>query len=157
MSTSLTKSTTVLIVGAGPTGLATALSLLHHGFHDFVIVDAVQHGENTSRAIVVHAATLEVRLFLLILDLVSEPSVKGPGYHRVWTRCRVARNENNNIRYWDALERSTQPRRCVSQTIHSPSVHCRHSPELDGACPQDKAGWLRCLCPPTSTGSWNEA
>ncbi|KAH0826179.1 hypothetical protein J3R83DRAFT_5611 [Lanmaoa asiatica] len=56
---SLPDNTTVLIVGAGPAGLAAALSLLHHGFRDFVIVDAVQHGENTSRALVVHAATLE--------------------------------------------------------------------------------------------------
>ena len=56
----LPETTTVLIVGAGPTGLATALSLLHHGFRDFVIVDAVLQGENTSRALVVHAATLEV-------------------------------------------------------------------------------------------------
>jgi len=55
----LPDSTTVLIVGAGPSGLAAALSLLHHDFHDFVIVDAVQHGENTSRALVIHAATLE--------------------------------------------------------------------------------------------------
>lgn len=57
---SLPDSTTVLIVGAGPTGLATALSLLHYGFLDFVIVDAVQQGENTSRALVIQAATLEV-------------------------------------------------------------------------------------------------
>lgn len=57
---SLPDSTTVLIVGAGPTGLAAALSLLHHGFRDFVIVDAVQDGKNTSRALVVHVATLEV-------------------------------------------------------------------------------------------------
>ncbi|KAI6123149.1 hypothetical protein EDD16DRAFT_1704481 [Pisolithus croceorrhizus] len=56
---SLPKNTTVLIVGAGPTGLASALSLLHHGFKDFVIVDAVVKGHNSSRAISVHAATLE--------------------------------------------------------------------------------------------------
>ncbi|KAI6111185.1 FAD/NAD(P)-binding domain-containing protein [Pisolithus sp. B1] len=56
---SLPKNTTVLIVGAGPTGLASALSLLHHGFKDFVIVDAVVKGDNSSRAIAVHAATLE--------------------------------------------------------------------------------------------------
>ncbi|KIK19525.1 hypothetical protein PISMIDRAFT_682987 [Pisolithus microcarpus 441] len=56
---SLPKDTTVLIVGAGPTGLASALSLLHHGFKDLVIVDAVVKGDNSSRAIVVHAATLE--------------------------------------------------------------------------------------------------
>ncbi|KAI6009541.1 FAD/NAD(P)-binding domain-containing protein [Pisolithus orientalis] len=56
---SLPQNTTVLIVGAGPTGLASALSLIHHGFKDFVIVDAVVEGDNSSRAIVVHAATLE--------------------------------------------------------------------------------------------------
>lgn len=51
---------TVLIIGAGPTGLAAALSLLHHGFHDFLIVDAQPQGENISRAVIIHAATLEV-------------------------------------------------------------------------------------------------
>ncbi|KAG9316019.1 hypothetical protein JVU11DRAFT_3680 [Chiua virens] len=56
---SLPDRTTVLIVGAGPTGLAAALSLLHHGFHDFIIVDALSHGENISRAVVIHAATME--------------------------------------------------------------------------------------------------
>lgn len=56
----LPRSTNVLIVGAGPTGLAASLSLIHHEFRDFVIVDAAVKGENSSRAIVVHAATLEV-------------------------------------------------------------------------------------------------
>ncbi|KIM55219.1 hypothetical protein SCLCIDRAFT_1221363 [Scleroderma citrinum Foug A] len=56
---SLPSSTCALIVGAGPTGLAAALSLIHHGFRDFVIVDAVTQGENGSRAIFLHAATLE--------------------------------------------------------------------------------------------------
>ncbi|KAF8120613.1 hypothetical protein EV363DRAFT_1589541 [Boletus edulis] len=50
--------TTILIVGA-PAGLAAARSLLHHGFHDLIIVDAIPQGENMSRAIVVHPATLE--------------------------------------------------------------------------------------------------
>jgi 2-polyprenyl-6-methoxyphenol hydroxylase-like FAD-dependent oxidoreductase len=61
MSLNLPGRTTVLIVGAGPAGLAAALSLLHHGFHDFIIVDAISQGKNSSRAVVVHAATLEVR------------------------------------------------------------------------------------------------
>jgi threonine dehydrogenase-like Zn-dependent dehydrogenase len=58
----LPNRTTVLIVGAGPSGLVAALSLIHYGFKDFVVVDAVEEGENTSRAVVVQAATLEVRV-----------------------------------------------------------------------------------------------
>ena len=50
----------VLIVGAGPTGLAAALALHKQGCKNMLVVDALQSGENTSRAIVMHAATLEV-------------------------------------------------------------------------------------------------
>lgn len=63
MST-LPKQTDILIVGAGPTGLAAALSLHRQGCKDLAIVDSVSTGENTSRASVVHAATLDVRTIL---------------------------------------------------------------------------------------------
>ncbi|KAG2066072.1 FAD/NAD(P)-binding domain-containing protein [Suillus decipiens] len=56
---SLPENTTVLIVGAGPAGLTAALSLAHHKCHDFVIVDAVVEGQNTSRSIAMHSATIE--------------------------------------------------------------------------------------------------
>ncbi|KAF7352070.1 FAD-binding-3 domain-containing protein [Mycena venus] len=56
---SLPPRTAVLIVGAGPSGLAAALSLNHQGVHDVVIVDAILAGENSSRAMVIQAATLE--------------------------------------------------------------------------------------------------
>ncbi|KAF8129907.1 hypothetical protein EV363DRAFT_1297094 [Boletus edulis] len=49
----------VLIVGAGPAGLNATLSLLHYGVHDIVIVDFILQGDNTSRAAVIHAATIE--------------------------------------------------------------------------------------------------
>ncbi|KAJ6597546.1 FAD/NAD-P-binding domain-containing protein [Mycena vulgaris] len=55
----LPARTTVLIVGAGPCGMAAALSLHHQGIRDFAIVDAVLAGENSSRALVIQAATLE--------------------------------------------------------------------------------------------------
>ena len=51
--------TDVLIVGAGPTGLALALALKQAGV-DYRIVDALPAGLNTSRAAVVHAHTLEM-------------------------------------------------------------------------------------------------
>lgn len=60
---SFPSSTTVLIVGAGPAGMASALSLLLSGVKDIVIVDEVEDrkGDLSSRAFVLHAATLEVR------------------------------------------------------------------------------------------------
>ncbi len=51
--------TDVLIVGAGPTGLALAAELRRQGVSP-VIVDQQELGANTSRACVVHARTMEV-------------------------------------------------------------------------------------------------
>lgn len=55
----LPQETDVLIVGAGPTGLALALTLQQAGVRP-VIVDRLAAGQNTSRAAVIHAHTLEV-------------------------------------------------------------------------------------------------
>lgn len=52
-------NTDVLIVGAGPTGLALATALQKAGI-DHLIVDALPEGTNTSRAAVIHAHTLEM-------------------------------------------------------------------------------------------------
>jgi 2-polyprenyl-6-methoxyphenol hydroxylase-like FAD-dependent oxidoreductase len=74
---SLPESIRFLIVGAGPSGLACAISLNHHGCRELVVVDAVLEGQNTSRAMVIHAATLEVcscymmRLFATQADSLS--------------------------------------------------------------------------------------
>jgi 2-polyprenyl-6-methoxyphenol hydroxylase-like FAD-dependent oxidoreductase len=67
---SLPQRTTVLIVGAGPCGLAAALSLNHQGIHDIIIVDAILAGENSSRAMVIQAATLEALNNVGCLDKV---------------------------------------------------------------------------------------
>src|SRR6516225_3897114 len=49
----------ILIVGAGPSGLALAAELKRRGV-DAVIIDQQSAGANTSRACVVHARTMEV-------------------------------------------------------------------------------------------------
>src|ERR1035441_10564112 len=50
---------TVVIVGAGPTGLALGAELKRLGIPS-LILDRLEAGANTSRAAVVHARTLEV-------------------------------------------------------------------------------------------------
>ncbi|MBJ7438116.1 MAG: FAD-dependent monooxygenase [Sphingopyxis sp.] len=51
--------TDILIAGAGPTGLALATSLQQAGV-DHLLVDALDYAQNSSRAAVVHAHTLEM-------------------------------------------------------------------------------------------------
>jgi 2-polyprenyl-6-methoxyphenol hydroxylase-like FAD-dependent oxidoreductase len=53
------ERTEVLVVGAGPVGLAVAVSLRGHG-HEVTVVDRQAAGANTSRASVVHPRTLEM-------------------------------------------------------------------------------------------------
>lgn len=55
----LPERTEVLVVGAGPVGLAVAVSLAGHG-REVTVVDKQAAGANTSRASVVHPRTLEM-------------------------------------------------------------------------------------------------
>lgn len=64
----LPQTTDVLIIGAGPVGLALATSLRRQGV-DAVLLDRAAEGANTSRAAVVHARTLEV---LRDIDVTDE-------------------------------------------------------------------------------------
>jgi 2-polyprenyl-6-methoxyphenol hydroxylase-like FAD-dependent oxidoreductase len=63
----LPHSTQVVVVGAGPTGLSLAATLAAAGV-DHVLVDNQQEGANTSRATVVHAATMEALEDLKVTD-----------------------------------------------------------------------------------------
>src|SRR5262249_29932156 len=53
------NDTDVLVVGAGPTGLTVAAALATRGVR-VTVVDKLSKGQNTSRAAVVNARTLEV-------------------------------------------------------------------------------------------------
>ena len=59
--------TDVLIVGAGPTGLSLAITLQQAGIRH-VLIDKLAEGQNTSRAAVIHAHTLDVLETLGVTD-----------------------------------------------------------------------------------------
>lgn len=71
MSTPPPSTTSVAIAGAGPTGLVAAIVLADAGV-DFVLLDRLAADCDTSRAVVMHARTLEVLAeFGLADELVS--------------------------------------------------------------------------------------
>jgi 2-polyprenyl-6-methoxyphenol hydroxylase-like FAD-dependent oxidoreductase len=65
----------VLIVGAGPTGLALAATL-HRAGISALIVDQLETGQNTSRAAVIHAHTLEVLDSLGVSEELTRAGLK---------------------------------------------------------------------------------
>ena len=72
-------STQVLVVGAGPAGLATAIRLAERGI-DFVILDALGEAQNTSRAAVIHAATLESLRTQEVADRLVAQGIEVPHF-----------------------------------------------------------------------------
>lgn len=70
-----TEDTDVLIVGAGPTGLALAIALMRSGINT-MIVDKLVIGQNTSRAAVVHAHTLEVLESINVSERLVQEGLK---------------------------------------------------------------------------------
>jgi 2-polyprenyl-6-methoxyphenol hydroxylase-like FAD-dependent oxidoreductase len=83
----LPAETDVLIVGAGPAGLALAAELLRQGAKS-LIVDRQQAAANTSRAAVVHARTLEVLEPLGVTPELIREGIKVPTF-RVRDRDRT--------------------------------------------------------------------
>jgi 2-polyprenyl-6-methoxyphenol hydroxylase-like FAD-dependent oxidoreductase len=73
----LPAKTDLLIVGAGPTGLALASELKRQNV-DCLIIDRQAAGANTSRACVVHARTLEVLQPLGLATRLLEQGIRVP-------------------------------------------------------------------------------
>ena len=71
--------TDVLIVGAGPTGLALAITLQQAGIRH-VLIDALPQGQNTSRAAVIHAHTLDALVPLGVADQLAGHGLKLPTF-----------------------------------------------------------------------------
>src|ERR1700704_6253062 len=74
----------VLIVGAGPTGLVLALWLTKLGVKVRIIDKTAEPG-STSRALAVHARTLELYRQLDLADTVVEKGLKVPAVN-LWVR-----------------------------------------------------------------------
>jgi 2-polyprenyl-6-methoxyphenol hydroxylase-like FAD-dependent oxidoreductase len=70
-----TIETDVLIIGAGPTGLALAVTLQQAGIRHLVI-DRLAAGQNTSRAAVIHAHTLEVLDSIGVSQALADAGLK---------------------------------------------------------------------------------
>lgn len=71
------SETEILIVGAGPTGLALSAELRRRGFEP-VTVDKTAEGANTSRAVVIHARRLEVLEPLGLVPQLLEQGLRVP-------------------------------------------------------------------------------
>lgn len=71
--------TDVLVIGAGPTGLALAASLVARGIAT-TVVDRQAEGANTSRAAVVNARTLEVLEDLDVARRLVKEGVEAPRF-----------------------------------------------------------------------------
>ncbi|MEV0434622.1 FAD-dependent monooxygenase [Nocardia sp. NPDC050413] len=78
-ATTLPATTSVVIVGAGPAGLTTAIVLAEAGV-EHVLIDRLAEGANTSRAAVVHARTLEVLDELGIADELVGLGIEVPTF-----------------------------------------------------------------------------
>ncbi len=71
--------TDVLIVGAGPTGLALAAALQARSV-DVLVVDRLAEGANTSRAAVVNARTLEALEAIDVSQRLVEQGIQAPRF-----------------------------------------------------------------------------
>src|SRR5262245_6083685 len=71
----LPGETDVLIVGAGPTGLSLAIALQQAGIAH-LLIDKLSAGQNTSRAAVIHAPTLEALESLGVTDQLAGRGLK---------------------------------------------------------------------------------
>ncbi len=73
------RITDVLVAGAGPTGLAVAAKLAAAGI-DVTVIDNQATGDNTSRAAVVHARTLEVLADLGVSARLVAEGIEAPRF-----------------------------------------------------------------------------
>jgi glycine/D-amino acid oxidase-like deaminating enzyme len=153
---SLPESTTVLIVGAGPAGLAAALSLTHHGCRDFIIVDAIVQ-QNTSRAVTVHAATVEVCYHPNLHNMAFDDlMIAGFSRHQCSRWLTVSRHQGrghqNHITQFTDYCGQVQP----SEGTYRSSLRTRGPSKCDRVLAWAKAAEPWGSSATSTQGSWNE-
>lgn len=79
MTSQAAANVDVLIVGAGPTGLTIAISLLSQG-REATIVDKFEEGGNTSRAAVVYPGTLEELSAYGVAESLVAKGIRAPRF-----------------------------------------------------------------------------
>ena len=67
--------TEILIIGAGPTGMALSIAL-HQAGVDHLLLDRLSEGQNTSRAAVIHAQTLDSLATIGVTDQLVARGLK---------------------------------------------------------------------------------
>jgi len=89
----LPASTQVAIVGGGVAGCATALSLLRHGVHDFIVLEAEPVGSFRIGETIPPASAAVLRRFGLWEAFLAQGHVPSPGSAASWGKAELAYND----------------------------------------------------------------
>ncbi len=136
----------ILIIGAGPTGLAAANEAIRHGL-SVRIVDSKPHRSTYSKALVVHARTLEVFEAMGVVDailaaglpfsalnvtpVVGKPSIRIDLMHLEWGDTRYP--------YWLSIPQY-ETERCLEQHLAAQGVAVDWQMSFDGLVDHDEHG-----------------
>jgi 2-polyprenyl-6-methoxyphenol hydroxylase-like FAD-dependent oxidoreductase len=89
----LPTSTQVAIVGGGVAGCATALSLLRHGLHDFIVLEAEPEGSFRIGETIPPACAAVLRRFGLWEAFLAQGHVPSPGSAASWGKAELGYND----------------------------------------------------------------
>jgi len=115
------RTTDVLIVGAGPTGLALASTLAHRSI-SAMVVDRAAAGTNTSRAAVVHARTLDVLQRIGLADRLIAQGLIVPRFsvrHRDRVLMRIGFQEINSPHPYTLMLPQSSTERLLAEALPS--------------------------------------